>query len=136
VINFFVNRVFSDEPLTVYEPGTQSRNYVHVKDVASAYIRSAESMLEELAAGETGVQRYEIASDEDPGVMAVAEGVQEIASDEAGIETDVELVENPRGNETLVQEFAVDTTRTHEELGWEVTHSVEDSIRRLIGRKS
>ena len=136
VINFFVNRVFSDQPLTVYEPGTQSRNYVHVRDVARAYLRSAEVMLDELAADNTGVKRYEIASDEDPSVMTVAERVQAIAAEEAGIETAVDLVEHLRGNETLVSDFAVDTTNAHEELGWEITHSVEDSIWRLIRQKA
>ena len=136
VINFFVNRVFSDEPLTVYEPGTQSRNYVHVKDVAGAYLRSVEVMLGQLEAGETGVSKYEIASDEDPSVMAVAELVQEIAAEEADIETEVSLVENPRSGETLVSEFEVDTTKARDELGWEATHSVEESIRALVRQKA
>jgi UDP-glucose 4-epimerase len=34
VINFFVERALAGETLTVYEPGTQSRNFVHVDDVA------------------------------------------------------------------------------------------------------
>ena len=136
VINFFVNRVFSDQPLTVYEPGTQSRNYVHVKDVARVYLRSAEVMLDQLGTGETGVSRYEIASDEDPSVMAVAELVQKIAADEAGIETKVSLNENPRSGETLVSDFAVDTTKAREELGWEATHSIEETVRELIRQKA
>jgi UDP-glucose 4-epimerase len=136
VINFFVNRVFSDKPLTVYEPGTQSRNYVHVKDVARAYVRSVEVMLQQLKAGETGVRRYEIASSEDPSVMTVGELVVQVAFEEAGIEKDVTLVENPRSSETLVGDFAVDTTKTHEELGWEVKHSIEESVRELIRKKA
>ncbi len=36
VINFFLDRAQSEEPLTVYEPGTQSRNFIHVIDVATA----------------------------------------------------------------------------------------------------
>ena len=131
VINFFVNRAFSDAPLTVYEPGTQSRNYVHVKDIASAYLRSAEQMRAQLADDETGAQAYEIAGNEDPSVMTVAELVQEIASD-AGIETAVELVENPRSAETLVEEFTVDTSRARTELGWEPDHTIEETIREQI----
>jgi UDP-glucose 4-epimerase len=136
VINFFVNRVFTDQPLTVYEPGTQSRNYVHVKDVARAYVRSAEVMQEQLADGETGVWRYEIASDEDPSVQTVAERVQTIAADVADIETAVELVENPRGNETLVRSFTVETTAAQTDLGWEVSHSVDEAVRSLIRKKT
>jgi UDP-glucose 4-epimerase len=131
VINFFVNRAFSEEPLTVYEPGTQSRNYIHVKDVANAYLRSAERLLEQLADGDTGTRAYEIAGDEDPSVMTVAELVQSIAA-EAGVETAVTLVENPRSGETLVDEFTVDTTRAQEELGWQPTRTVEATVREQI----
>jgi UDP-glucose 4-epimerase len=131
VINFFVNRAFSEEPLTVYEPGTQSRNYIHVKDVANAYLRSAERLLEQLADGDTGTRAYEIAGDEDPSVMTVAELVQSIAA-EAGVETAVTLVENPRSGETLVDEFTVDTTRAREELGWQPTRTVEATVREQI----
>ena len=135
VINFFVNRALAGETLTVYEPGTQARNFVHVKDVARAYVRSAERLVEQLASGETGTETYEIASEEDLGVMEVAEIVQEIASEERGIEVDVDLVENPRSGETMVEEFDVDTSKTHDDLGWEPTHTVEESIRELLCRQ-
>ncbi|RRJ29487.1 NAD-dependent epimerase/dehydratase family protein [Halocatena pleomorpha] len=136
VINFFVNRVFSDQPLTVYEPGTQSRNYIHVKDVVRAYLRSGEILLEQLSSGETGVHQYEIASNEDPSVMEVAELVAKIALEEEGIEKEVALVENPRSSETLVPDFKVDTSKAHEELGWEIRHTVEESVRELIRKKA
>jgi len=129
VINFFLSRARAGETLTVYEPGTQSRNFVHVKDVARAYLRSTERLLDQLAAGETGVEKYEIASDEDPGVEDVAELVQSVAADH-GREVDVELVENPRaGEETLVSQFPVDTTAAHEQLGWETRYDVESVVR-------
>jgi len=73
VLNFFVNRAFSDDPLTVYEPGTQARNYIHVVDVARAYVHSTERLFDALDAGETGVSKYEIASSEDPSVMTLAD---------------------------------------------------------------
>jgi len=133
VINFFVNRALNGEPLTVYEPGTQSRNYVHVDDVARTYVHSTERLLEQLEAGETGVEKYEVASDEDPSVQAVAELVQQITAEERGVDIDIELVENPRGDgETLVEDFTVDTTKTQSVLGWEAKHTVEESIRGLL----
>ncbi|MFW6018728.1 MAG: NAD-dependent epimerase/dehydratase family protein [Halapricum sp.] len=135
VINFFLGRAMAGESLTVYEPGTQARNYIHVKDVARAYVRSAERFKAQLAADETGVEKYEIASDQDPSVMTVAEQVQEIAR-EYDIDVDVELVENPRaGDETLVEHFAVDTTDAHETLGWETRYTIEDAVRELFERR-
>ena len=135
VINFFVGRVNAGEPLTVYEPGTQSRNFVHVKDVARAYVHSTERLLERLEAGETGSTVYEIAGDEDPSVMEVAELVRELAGEELGVDPEVTLVENPRGAETLVEDFTVDTSRARSDLGWEPEHSVEESIRALLRRR-
>jgi len=129
VINFFLSRAMAGETLTVYEPGTQCRNFVHVTDVARAYLRSAERLVEQLDAGDTGVEKYEIASDEYPGVEEVAELVQSVAA-EHGHEVDVELVENPRaGEETLVSEFPVDTTAAWERLGWERQYDVESVVR-------
>jgi len=130
VINFFVSRALAGETLTVYEPGTQSRNFVHVKDVARSYLRSAERLLEQLDAGETGVEKFEIASDEDPGVHSVARLVRDVAAETADIEADVELVENPRGDdETLVDSFPVDTTKAREQLGWTTEYNVESAVR-------
>ena len=131
VINFFVGRAKAGEPLTVYRPGDQARNYIHVKDVARAYVRSAERLVKQLDAGETGVEKYEIASDDDPGITTVAELVRDISAKEIDFEPEIELLENPR-DETLVSEFAVDTTRAREALGWRVEHSVEESIHELL----
>jgi UDP-glucose 4-epimerase len=135
VINFFIERVKAGDPLTVYEPGTQSRNFINVKDVARAYVRSTERLLDQLIAGKTGARGYEIAGERDSSVMAIADMVQRIARDELGIDPEVMLVENPRSAETLVEQFAVDTTRAREELGWRPNHTVEESIRELLRRR-
>lgn len=135
VINFFVDRVFEGEPLTVYEPGSQSRNYVHVDDVARAYVRSAERMRRQLMAGNTGVERYEIASEEDLSVMTVAETVQTVAAEVADVDVDIDLVENPRGNETLVEEFGVDISRARRELDWGPTHTIKETVTQLLTQK-
>ncbi len=130
VINFFVSRATAGEPLTVYEPGTQARNYVNVKDVATAYVRSCERLLDQLAAGETGVEKYEVASEEDPSVHAVAELVADVTAEETGDRPEVTLVENPRADdETLVDSFAVDTSAAREKLGWTPERNVESVVR-------
>ena len=131
VINFFVDRALAGEPLTVYEPGDQARNYIHVKDVARAYLRSAERLVDQLSAGETGVEKYAIASDEDPGITTVAEMVRDAAAEEIGFEPEVQLVENPR-EETLVSDFAVDTSRARETLGWEPEQRVAETVRETL----
>lgn len=132
VINFFVERALAGEPLTVYEPGTQSRNYVHVKDIAEAYVHSVERLLDQHEAGETGTRKYELASDQEMSVRAVAELVRDVAAEELGDAPEVTLVENPRSDETLVEEFSVDTSKARSELGWEPTHTVESTVRDLL----
>jgi UDP-glucose 4-epimerase len=132
VINFFVNRALAGETLTVYEPGTQARNFVHVKDVARAYVRSTERLVEQLGCGETGAETYEIASEMDLSVMRVAEIVRKIAREEREIDVDVELVENPRSAETMVEEFGVDTSSARERLKWLTKEKVKESVCRLI----
>jgi len=96
------------------------------------YVRSVERIVEQLKAGETGVEKYEIVSDKDPSVMSLAEWLDEIAADECGMDADMELVENPRSAETLVDTFEVSTATAREELGWEPRETVRDSIRELV----
>lgn len=132
VLNFFVNRALAGESLTVYEPGTQARNYVHVIDIARLYVLCTERLLTQLNDGETGAQRYAIGSEETPSVMEIAQSVQKIARQERGIDPDIELVENPRSGETLTDTFTVDTTDVREQLGWEAELTVEDAIRTAL----
>ena len=132
VINFFADRALASDPLTVYEPGTQARNFVHVFDVARAYVRSAERLLEQLSRGETGTETYEIAGTEDIAVLSVAELIRETAAEMLETDVDVELVENPRSAETMVEEFSVDISTAREVLGWDPVESVDESIRRLL----
>ena len=136
VINFFANRAASGDSLTVYEPGTQARNFIHVKDVARAYVHSAERLREQLDDGATGVEKYELASREDPGVMEVAELVQKHAAEILETDVDIELVENPRSAETMVDSFEVDISAAEETLGWTPQETVEESIHNLLEAKA
>jgi UDP-glucose 4-epimerase len=95
-------------------------------------VRSAEQLVEQLDRGETGTETYEIASDEDMSVMEVAVILQDVASEERGVDVDVELVENPRSDKTIVEEFRVDISAAWERLGWETTKSVATTVKGLV----
>lgn len=125
VINFFIDRAVNGETIPVHKPGTQTRNYIHVKDVANAYLRSAENLLH---TDQTGATSYEIAGEDVFSVTEIAELVRDNAERELGISPDIELVEHPRNGDTVVDRFEVDTTRTSSELGWEPEHRVEQTI--------
>lgn len=135
VVNFFVDRAKSGDPLTVYAPGTQARNYVHVDDVARAYVASAERLLDRRRAGATGVTRYEIASDDSPSVMTIARTVQRYAREHRNIEVPIQTVDNPR-DETLVDRFEVNIERAREELGWSPERGLEETIRSALAGDS
>jgi UDP-glucose 4-epimerase len=134
VINFFVDRALAGEPLTVYQPGTQARNFIHVIDVARAYVRSAERLLTQLESGVTGTETYEIAGEEDMSVMSVAEIVRDAATETLESEVDVKLVENPRSAEAMVEKFTVDTSKARETLDWVPTESIKGSVQRLLNK--
>lgn len=131
VVELFVDSAVTGEALTVHEPGTQARNFVHVNDVAHAYVRSAEQMCERLAAGETGVTKYEIGSREDLSVMSVAEHVRRGAREVLNREVEITITENPR-DETTVTEFGVDIERAERDLGWRPAETVGESVRRSM----
>jgi len=131
VINVFVEKALNDEILTVHEPGTQARDFIHVKDVARAYERS----LDVIADDDDGATTIPIASGEDMSVLNLASLVQRVCGEERGYEPEVELVANPRGEEAAGSDFSVDTSRAAEMIGFEAEHTVEETVRRLLSEK-
>jgi len=129
VIDIFVNAARSNEPLTVYDPGTHARNFIHVKDVADAYRRSIETLVN----AEDGATTYTVASDQVRSVLDIAEFVQEIAKDELGYVPPIERVKNPR-DEAISEEFSMETAPVVNDLGFNPSRTVEDSIRQMLSR--
>jgi UDP-glucose 4-epimerase len=129
VINIFVEKALSGEPLTVHEPGTQARDFLHVKDTARAY----EDALDYVLDAEDGARTIPLASGECMSILDIAELVQRVVEGERGERVEIEMVENPRGGEeAAADDFAVDTTVARETLGFEPTHSVESAIREMV----
>jgi nucleoside-diphosphate-sugar epimerase len=128
VITTFVDRALAGDPLEVYDPGTQSRDYVHVVDVADAYV----SALDVLADAEDGATVYTLGSGEGVSVLEVADVVVEAVEELRGNRLQIERVPNPRAGETLVEEFRLDTARVRADLDFEPTHTVTDTVRELI----
>lgn len=128
VINIFVEKALNQESLTVHEPGTQARDFVHVKDVARAYMKSLDVLKDD---PEDGATTLPIASGECMSVLDLAEMVQSVVEEERGYTVEIEMVENPRGSETAAEDFTVDTDEAREEIGFEVKESVEQTIHQL-----
>lgn len=128
VINLFVERVLAGDPLTVHEPGTQSRDFVHVDDVIDAY----ELAIEHLRDAEAGCRTIPVAGGETMSVLDLANLVQRVAG-EYDRSVPVELVENPRDvDETIVEAFDVDLEAARQVLGYEPSRSVEHTVREML----
>jgi len=128
VINIFVDRAKDGKPLEVHAPGTQSRDFVHVKDVARAYPRSLDVLLD----ADAGATTIPIASGQEYSILEIAEIVQAAARDVRGEDVEVEVVENPRGEEAAGEDFTVDTSRARETIGFEAEHTVEATVQELM----
>jgi UDP-glucose 4-epimerase len=129
VINVFVERALSGEALTVHEPGTQSRDFVHVKDVSRAY----ELALNYLMDADDGCATVPIASGESRSVLEIADLVQGVVEEERGEEVPVELVENPRDvDETDAEDFDVDAALAGELLGFEAEYTLERGVCEMV----
>lgn len=127
VINIFVEKALNNEPLTVHKPGTQARDFIHVKDVARAYISSFDS----LVGAEAGATTFPLASGECMSVLELAETVQDIIAEERGYTVEIELVENSRSDEAVADDFTVDTTEAAEQIGFDTEWTVSEFIREL-----
>ena len=128
VINIFVDKALNRDPLTVHEPGTQARDFVHVKDVARAYTQSLRSIVD----ADEGATTLPIASGECMSVLGLAETVQEVVEEERGYTVEIEMVENPRGDESAADDFTVDTGEAREAIGFEAQESVEETVREIV----
>lgn len=129
VINIFVERALDDKTLSVHKPGTQARDFIHVKDVARAYEHSVETLLED---PDTGATTIPLASGENMSVLDLANLVQRVCEEERGYAPEVELVENPRGEEAAGSDFSVDTSHAADAIGFEAEHSVEGTVREML----
>lgn len=132
VINVFVEKALDREPLTVHEPGTQSRDFLHVRDVARAYLGSLEALVDG-ADATPGARSLTLASGEQYSIRELAELVQRVVREERGYEVPVEMVDNPREGEVLVEDYTVDTSTAADVIGFETRHTVEETVRRLLG---
>lgn len=131
VINIFVEKALAGETLTVHEPGTQARDFVHVKDVARVYELSVDRLLD----ADDGATTIPVASGEEHSILELAELVQRVTEDERGEAPEIELVENPRGVEAVSGDFTVDTSAARESIGFETDHSVESFVREMMHKE-
>jgi len=130
VINIFVRRALEGEPLEIHRPGTQTFDFVHVKDVARAYRRSIAALVDDSTDG--GATDIPLASGEQLNVIDAAETVQRVCLEERGYEPEIEYVEDPRESQPTGPDFPVDTSTARDRLGFETEYTVAGTIRQAL----
>lgn len=136
VINIFTERSINDNPLLVHRPGTQTRDFLHVKDASSAYLRSVEQLTSKGGVKEPGAEVFPVSSGESFSVLELAEVVQEIAETELDTSPEIKLIDNPRVDQAGGEVFTVDTDRARDLIGFEAERTVENTIRQRMRQAS
>ncbi len=112
VVAIFSNRLARGEPVVVYGFGKPTRDYVHVADVARAFVTAA-------AAGRPGT--FNVGSGRETSVLELLELLQR----EAGTEVEPDLQPLRPGE---LERSALDPAAIERELGWRAEVPVEQGV--------
>jgi UDP-glucose 4-epimerase len=123
VVSIFVSRVLAGRPVTVFGDGTQTRDYVFVRDVARANVLAGTAPVER---GE-GIDdtAFNIATGQERTVLDVANAVMEVIGRPVPIEFAA-----PRPGELL--RSVLDARKAEGRLGWRPEHRFEDGLTELV----
>jgi UDP-glucose 4-epimerase len=126
VVNRFVDAAKLNDTLKIFNPGTQARNFLHVKDAAISYKLAVSHILK----AENRAEFFCIASFESVSIKKLAENVVSIAK-EYEYSPSVQMVDNPR-TETLVEDFSVNTLKAQKILGFVPQYTIEKAVREML----
>lgn len=124
VIPRFVGQALTGEPITVYGDGQQSRCFCAVSDVVAALIGLS---TEPAAPGRV----YNVGSEEETTIMALAELVRELTGSRSPIVTIPYAEAYAPGFEDM-QRRVPDTSRVRALLGWQPRLSLQETLQSVI----
>ena len=119
VVAIFCNRILTGQPLTVFGDGSQTRDYVFVKDVARANLAAATRDLP--APGKLDARGFNIGTGVETTVVALAEALQKSAGSNVPIH-----FAPPRPGEQ--QRSAVSIQKAQWQLGWKPSVNLHDGL--------
>jgi UDP-glucose 4-epimerase len=122
VVSIFVSRVVAGRPVTVFGDGTQTRDYVFVRDVARANVLAGSAPV---ARGD-GIDdtAFNIATARERSVLELAEAVMSVL----GRRVPVEFASSRPGE---LFRSVLDVRKAEQRLGWRSEHTFEDGLREL-----
>ena len=119
VVAIFCNRILTGQPLTLFGDGSQTRDYVFVKDVARANLAAATRDLP--AIGKLDARGFNIGTGVETSVVALAEALQ--AS--AGSNVPLHYAPARPGEQ---QRSAVSIAKSRSQLGWTPQVELHDGL--------
>ncbi len=127
ILNQMIHRALACEPLTVYGPGNQIRDYVYVEDVSRAFIAAARH-------GEELNGRYfVIGSGQGHTIAEAMRMIAEQAAGKTGTEVMVRHIEPPASLSPIEQRhFVADSRRFCSATGWNAHHTLAEGISRTM----
>lgn len=123
VVSIFVSRLLAGEPLTVFGDGTQTRDYVFVKDVARANLLASTVALPPVTSHES--RAFNVATSSEMSVLELAAAVGRVM----GRPPELRFAE-PRAGE--LSRSSLDTSKARRLLGWSPTWSFDQGLEQLV----
>jgi UDP-glucose 4-epimerase len=109
VVAIFCGRILSDQPLTIFGDGRQTRDYVYVGDVARAvYLAATEPLPPK---GRLDARAFNIGTGQGTSVVEIARLLQQVA----GTKVPIEFAPHRPGEQ---QESFINSDKARELLGW------------------
>jgi len=125
VIPKFVRQALTQQPLTIYGNGSQSRDFVHVLDVVQAIKLVLEA--DKGIAGET----FNIASGKPTSVISVADMVRKIIKERFNEKVKIVYLP-PRKGEPYIKDFCLSIDKVKKRLGFKPRWTLEAGINQLV----
>jgi len=119
VVAIFCNRILTGQALTVFGDGSQTRDYVFVKDVARANLAAATRDLP--APGRLDARGFNIGTGVETSVIQLAESLQK----SAGSSVPIAFAPARPGEQ---QRSAVSIAKAQRELGWQPEVNLHDGL--------
>jgi UDP-glucose 4-epimerase len=124
VVAIFCNRILTGQPLTVFGDGSQTRDYVFVKDVARANLAAATRDLPK--AGRLDARGFNIGTGIETSVVALAEALQKSAASSVP----VSFAPARPGEQ---QRSAVSVDKAERVLGWSPSVELHEGLQETFG---
>lgn len=125
VVPIFVLQAQLNKPLKIYGDGEQTRDFVHVEDVAQAYKRVFDS-------SDSGFEVYNLGSGVTTSINGLADIVVELMDELYGRKVEVEHVDIPDWRDEARERFDYSIDKIKKKLNYEPEFLLKEGIRDII----